>query len=216
MPLQQTGNMVSNEFLLGMMSEKTAPRIELIEEFTDRYPWCAIGHKSLFNLLCAQGKEAWLSYASKASAYIYNRGELYALVHTPRPGKRKVSEEKAVKNVETPLDPIERIVMVGGDYFAMSDFNTTILEEKNPIDKFIKNNPKLTPVQLFQEDQEEKVSLQNVGDDNFMTETLAKIYADQSLYQLAIEAYQKLILLYPKKSDYFASLIKEIKIKMNR
>jgi len=211
--------MVSNSFLMEMVSGKTVPRIDAIEDFTERYPWCAIGHKSLFNALCAQGHEAWFSYASKASAYLFNRQDLYVLAHSPRPVLPSppipVRIETPEKN-KVPPDPVERIVMVGGDYFAPSDLNDTLLEEKNPIDKFIKNNPKLTPVQLFQEEQEEKVSLLSVGDDNFMTETLAKIYADQSLYQLAIEAYEKLILLYPKKSDYFASLIKEIKLKMNR
>ena len=64
--------------------------------------------------------------------------------------------------------------------------------------------------------QDERISLLDVSDDDYMTETLAKIYVDQSLHQLAREAYKKLILLYPKKSDYFAALIQEIKFKTNR
>jgi len=222
--------MAGKTFFLEMVLGKRVPSMEAIEDFTDRYPWCAIGHKSLFNALCAQGNEAYLSYASKASAYIFNRKELYLQAHSPRPAaplfpesiqvEEFTIEEKPkkpiVKEPELIQDPIKRMVMAGGDYFAPSDFDVALLEEKNPIDKFIKTNPKLTPVKLFHEEQEDKVSLISVGEDNFMTETLAKIYADQSLYQLAIEAYQKLILLYPKKSDYFVARIDEIKHKMNR
>ena len=251
-----TGKMISKDFFLEMISGRSLPQIEQIEEFTRNYPWCAIGHKMLFKVLCAQSDEAYHSYASKVSVYLFDKEELFTLAHAPRTIFPMISEPFVLKGIKkeekpqeneadvfevipdtapvpepvptpapvfvpkpVPPDPVERIVIAGGDYFAQSILDTAYLEEKNPIDRFIITNPKLTPVQLFQEEKEEKeekVSLRNVGDDNFMTETLAKIYADQSLYQLAIEAYKKLILLYPKKSDYFASLIKDIKIKMNR
>ena len=50
-------------------------------------------------------------------------------------------------------------------------------------------------------------------DMDFVTETLAAIYADQGYYDKAIEVYAKLILLYPEKSTYFATLVNEIKSK---
>ena len=211
-----------------MVLGKTMPPIQAIEDFTNRYPWCAIGHKSLFAALCAQGEEAYLSYASKASVYLFNRVELFTLARTPRPVVVPLSSKKIEDELEIISDPVERMVRRGGgsDYFATSELDAVILEGRDPIDKFIKNNPKITPVHFVKEEQEKKVSapeiqeekasLLNVGDDNFMTETLAKIYADQSLYQLAIDAYEKLILLYPKKSDYFASLIQELKYKLIR
>ena len=42
------------------------------------------------------------------------------------------------------------------------------------------------------------------GDDNYLTETLAKIYVKQQRYEKALEIIKKLNLKYPKKNAYFA------------
>ncbi|MFQ5335100.1 MAG: hypothetical protein ACE5DN_03395 [Flavobacteriales bacterium] len=49
-----------------------------------------------------------------------------------------------------------------------------------------------------------------IEDEEFITETLAKIYARQKHYEKAIRAYEKLGLKNPKKNAYFAARIKEL------
>lgn len=84
-------------------------------------------------------------------------------------------------------------------------------KKENPvIERFIKEEPQITPP------SPEKVSLDNkarksaVDESGFVSETLAKIYIEQGLYHKAIETYKKLSLKFPEKSPYFAELIKNI------
>ena len=47
--------------------------------------------------------------------------------------------------------------------------------------------------------------------DDFITETLAKIYKEQGHFDKAIDAFEKLILKFPEKNTLFASQISDIK-----
>lgn len=51
--------------------------------------------------------------------------------------------------------------------------------------------------------------------EELMTETLARVYAQQKNYQKAIQAYKILILKYPEKSGFFADQIQELKRLLN-
>ena len=78
------------------------------------------------------------------------------------------------------------------------------------IDRFIENNPKITPIA---KDATVQV-IATVADDTpyLMTETLARVYLEQKKYSKAIQAYEILILKYPEKSSFFADRISDIKI----
>ncbi len=96
------------------------------------------------------------------------------------------------------------------------DFNKhhKIKHQQDLISKFIVTAPKVQPVKaalnsMDTTDLEQKPAKQ-VPNDLIVSETLAKIYYEQKKYQLAIETYKKLRLVYPEKSSYFAALIKEV------
>jgi len=71
------------------------------------------------------------------------------------------------------------------------------------IDKFIENNPKISPIK-------KDLSSVNLANDqqsqseSLMTETLARIYLEQKNYKKAIQSYKILSLKYPEKSGFFA------------
>jgi len=77
------------------------------------------------------------------------------------------------------------------------------------INKFIESNPKIIPNQ----NSSTKLVLdeKNIKNPTLITETLAQVYLKQKKYQKAIEAYEILILKYPKKSSFFADQINNIK-----
>ena len=84
------------------------------------------------------------------------------------------------------------------------------LDKFQIIDKFIENNPKITPVE-----KGEKVAIElpkEKVDKSLMTETLAKVYLEQKKYSKAIKAYDILSLKYPEKSGFFADQIKRVRI----
>ena len=85
-----------------------------------------------------------------------------------------------------------------------------ILKKVELIEKFIQNNPKITPLS---KDKNVTISVtQNKQDSSLMTETLAKVYLEQNKYGNAIQAYRILSLKYPEKSGFFADQIKRIQI----
>ena len=86
---------------------------------------------------------------------------------------------------------------------------------KELIEKFIENNPRLQP---RQDDRPHvDISEDSVKEhDGIFTDTLAKIYIKQRYYSKAIFVYEKLILKYPEKSDYFAGQIAAIKKLTNK
>lgn len=92
----------------------------------------------------------------------------------------------------------------------------TRLRKKNiqqqVINRFITTAPKIRPVGKDDENFEAFVPEEprNVNKE-IVSETLARIYIEQQHYARAREVYEKLILLYPEKNNYFAALLKELK-----
>ena len=77
------------------------------------------------------------------------------------------------------------------------------------INEFITNQPKIKPKKEFYSPENmAKKSL--IDNENIVTETLAKVYADQGNISKAKSIYEQLILRFPEKKSYFASLIRNL------
>jgi hypothetical protein len=141
--------------------------------------------------------------------------------HIYQPYVQKGLNFRITKDLEQkdPLDQQmrEHIFHIQSPELKLSDTNISApvstkapKKENQIIDKFIKEEPKINPP------APEKVSLENkarksaVDESGFVSETLARIYAEQGLHHKAIDTYKKLSLKYPEKSLYFAELIEQL------
>ena len=94
------------------------------------------------------------------------------------------------------------------------------VEEEKPdpkelVDKFIAAEPRIVPqkAEFFSPANASKKSM--TDDEEIVSETLAKVYAAQGNIPKAIRIYEKLSLLNPEKSSYFAAQIEFLKQKEN-
>lgn len=79
------------------------------------------------------------------------------------------------------------------------------------IERFIATNPQISRPKKEFYSPENMAKRSEVIDLEYVTETLANLYYEQGNLDLAVKAYEKLILQNPLKESYFASLIEKIK-----
>ena len=171
------------------------------------YPWFGGARKELCKRMRNMGDSWDMSQYADAAMYISAREKL---TEVSRAGvsrnwtdadiekllKSYISEEK--KDRETPE---KRKVYAGvGDYFSQDDYDQVRSSDDNVFSRYAAKARREKP------EQSEGTS-EDLG---LYTETLAQIYAEQGYYDQAKYIYSKLILAYPEKSAYFASLIQKI------
>ncbi len=90
------------------------------------------------------------------------------------------------------------VYVVGGDYFSRDQYDSVRRKSDNIFSRFATQQAPAS------------YSMPEYDPGDICTETLARIYLDQGYKAEAKEIYSKLILRYPEKSVYFASLIEKI------
>jgi tetratricopeptide (TPR) repeat protein len=130
------------------------------------------------------------------------------------PKEEESSESKKEKRKPTPADAavdyVAYLLETEGDNREASDVPE--MKGQNLIDSFINTDkgrivlseePLLTPPVV-----ETVENSENVTDEGYFTETLARIYIKQGRYSKALEIIRRLSLVYPKKNAYFADQIR--------
>lgn len=125
---------------------------------------------------------------------------------------------ESTSEIETPSDPIEEDspklenkASVTSSPAESTEGTQSIKQAADIISNFIQNEDQIVPkrAEFFSPAKAAKNSLKDK--DDLVTETLANIYAAQGNIEKAISTYEKLSLLHPEKSTYFAALIGKLK-----
>jgi len=185
--------------------------IEALSAVIAAYPWFGAARKEL----CVRtGGGSGEQYAD-AAIYVASRKKLARAVMGNRADCSDKDVSEIVKAYITDSPRIGggttvtgqpgrgRVLVVGGDYFTPSEYDSVRSREDSELHFVAGDDDSELAAELPEPD---------FGDD-FCTETLAQIYAEQGYYEQAKEIYSKLILAYPEKNAYFAALIEKLEIK---
>ena len=183
-----------------------------LEALLEETPWFTLARKEYLWRQGEMGDEALRSATAGSALYLPSRAGFLREVEERRRREAAAREQAAqaakARKAESSEKP--RIFVVGGDYFDRDDY-ASLEEEGLAFDTSkLAFNPIASALGAIESESGEVAQRpvrQAVEDDDFCTETLARIYFEQEFYQRAIEIYEKLILLYPEKSAYFATLI---------
>ena len=197
----------------------------------NEYPWFGAARRELCERMSKVGGSEWgREQYAEAAMYIASRTIVSDIVRSTR------KEDYSDKDVETLLkryiapapavpEPVEGHVMTGltghlpqgpepvegpkvyrrtvraagGDFFSSDQYNEVRREDDDFFSKFKAGKS--------EEGDGRKWEDPEVG---FCTETLAWVYADQGYFAEAKKIYSRLMLRYPEKIAYFATLIEKL------
>ena len=163
--------------------------LDELSALVTRYPWFGAARKAL---CCRTGQFA------DAALYVFDRGILAKAAAEAGVSAQSVKEYVR----KAPME--QKVVVIGGDYFSQDAYDSVRSAQEAPAAPVAKKKdasaaPQAMPL-----------------DDVYITETLAEIYAQQGYLEQAKNIYSKLILRYPEKSAYFATLIEKLNIINNQ
>ncbi|MCQ2148152.1 MAG: tetratricopeptide repeat protein [Bacteroidales bacterium] len=173
------------------------------------YPWFGSARKELCVRMSQLAGSGWGdNQFSEAALYIGSREIVSDLVRKAKTQDYSDKDVEALLKSFMEIDekPQEEkqdqrpVRVVGGDFFTQDQYDKVRREEDKVFSHFASK--------IKSESSETPQKGQGV---DFCTETLAEIYIEQGYYAQASAIYSKLILRYPEKSAYFASLIEKLR-----
>jgi hypothetical protein len=93
---------------------------------------------------------------------------------------------------------------------SSSDLGKKVMTKEEILEKFITDEPRISAARATFFNPSEVATHSSIDEEEIVSETLAKLYYEQGNTIKAIKIYEKLSLLFPEKSRYFADQILKI------
>ena len=188
--------------------------------FSDELPKTALfcaDRRGLFYLINKQDYVMFLEEADSDGLAQEDRTQTLIDSFFDRVGEEEKSDEAVCPNLG--------MEMISYDYLSYlesiepnnteseNESDNNLLKHHDIIDRFIEKADSNASFSLSEDDasvnrdQKDYISDNEIEEDTFLTETLAKIYIKQKKYEQALTIIKRLSLNFPKKSAYFADQI---------
>ena len=201
--------------------------LPLLKELTEQYPAFESGWILLLRNLKNLDDSSFEQELINGAIRIHDRRKLYlflnkkakeSLIDESETDETDAREELDIFSlifpVEYKLEANESVEEPMGDIARSMQKKTE--KKSSLIEKFLEVKPRMPKLKEDETVARQESSKQNDEEnDDFVTETLASIYAQQGYYKKASHIFEKLSLKYPEKSTYFAAQIEKIKNLMN-
>ncbi|MDR2292539.1 MAG: hypothetical protein LBE11_03595 [Prevotellaceae bacterium] len=206
--------------MMKMEYKPSEKNLQTLQNLIAENPWFSIGQQLLAKEIQRLKKDDFEKYLNTAAIYSLNRNFLYDKLFDSFQVER---DEIELQNVniedEPPHNEVETEEQTVFDYPVSDYFANQAIDVKETsediVDKFLASSQKISIEHKNEKYEDgkmpENTCTEPIGEDGFVTETLAKIYAEQGYISKAIDVYEKLSLQDSKKSAYFAALIENLK-----